>query len=257
MADTYPMQIDGSTGSNTLLEPLWNLSGGQAIKNNLVQLGADVAWTGRGPEGVLVSVGLEYKTVWDLVESICTDRLGCSQVPLMVENYEVRYLLVEGVYRRSGDGDVEVEQYPGRFVKLRRGKAGYVKYSYVTKFMKSLYHQAGFWELRTLSKEGTIHEIYQCWEWWQRPWDEHDSLHGIYSPVLSGPVRFRKPNFVAQCAYPYPGIGSLLANRVGAHFKTVQEMANAPASEWAKITGIGKQLAARLPQLLQTVGRVE
>jgi ERCC4-type nuclease len=252
---TYPMQIDGSTGSNTLIEPLAALSNGQAIKSNLVLLGADVAWTGHGPDG-LVSVGLEYKTVWDLIESICTDRLGASQIPLMVDNYDVRYLLVEGSYRRGADGNIEVEQFPGKWVTLRRGKAGHVAYSYVSRFMKSCYHQAGFWELRTLSKTGTVHEIHECWSWWQKEWAAHDSLAGIYAPVLGGPVRFRKPNFVAQCAFPLPGIGSLLAHRVGAHFKTVADMVNAPSSEWAKIEGIGKQLSTRLPKLLQTSGGV-
>lgn len=253
---TYPMQVDGSTGSSQLLAPLHTVSNGQAVSNNLVALGADVAWTGRGPDSSLLTCGLEYKTVEDFIESTYTGRLGGHQIPTMVEHYDIRYLLIEGLFRPDKRGLTEVMNESGQWRQYWRGKAGTVPYSYIRKFLQSAAQQAGFTILHTASFTDTVTTIFLTWEWWQRVYESHDSINTIYVRELPR-VHFQRPNTVAIVAASIPGIGSTLAHRAGKHFHTVQAMVNADAAEWAKIQGVGQQLAGRIPKLLQTFGGVK
>ena len=71
----------------------------------------DLFWVGRGEKGASLSIGVEHKTVTDLVNSLRTARLQGHQLPGMraaLEGekplYDVAYLIIEGglVYDRNG-----------------------------------------------------------------------------------------------------------------------------------------------------------
>ena len=63
---------------------------------------ADIAFFGNGPTGPEL-VGIERKTLHDLVNSMRSRRLSGYQLPGLMAAYAWVYIVVEGVWR-AGDG---------------------------------------------------------------------------------------------------------------------------------------------------------
>lgn len=201
----------------------------------------DVCLVGNGPDGSLL-VGIELKSVSDLISSTNTGRLQATQVPKMLEQYAVCWLLVYGDYRANKKGDLEL---------LKRGKWGRFEMG------SRCVSWVGFERfLCTLSAVGVQHKVVRDMAeaaqwiaalagWWEKPWHTHRSLHTFdrsrdlaLMPGISDSVKCR-----ARIAASL-GVGYQRAVAAARHFATVREMVDAPESEWLKINGIGKGLAA-------------
>lgn len=63
----------------------------------------DIMFSGNSSDG-LISVGIEYKTVNDVLNCVKDGRFAGFQLPGMMANYEVCYLLMEGKYSSGRDG---------------------------------------------------------------------------------------------------------------------------------------------------------
>ena len=90
-----PVQVDDRVGSRELLPELKRLH----IPAEKVRLPfADAAFEGNGPAGP-VKVGIERKTIYDLMQSMTTGRLSAHQLPGLVQNFDHRWIVVEGPSR--------------------------------------------------------------------------------------------------------------------------------------------------------------
>ncbi len=99
----------------------------------------DAMVTGHGPNGTTLRVGVELKSVDDLLSSISVGRLGGTQIPRMVKAFDIVVVLSFGVYRCGPFNHLQVFKWNR---KLKRntwatyevgGKA--VPYSYLEGFM--------------------------------------------------------------------------------------------------------------------------
>lgn len=87
------LTVDPREGSNNLVEPLSMM--GVPVRRETLEYG-DVAFVGRGPSESSLPVGIEYKSVSDLLTSWQDGRLLGHQLPGMLNCYTINYLLVEG-----------------------------------------------------------------------------------------------------------------------------------------------------------------
>lgn len=203
---------------------------------------ADVAFVGNGPKGNL-SIGIEVKTIGDLLGSIYTGRLQASQIPEMVEMFDVQYLLHYGGYRPNPETSAIQLLRNKRWEDFVIGKKG-AHYSYLQGMLATI-GALGVRVVRVADEEEAAVWVAGIYKWWQKPWAEHKGLHTFDKSHNLGllPSLDKWTKLRAQIAVQFAGIGDDRAVTVARHFKSIAQMLTATEKEWASIPGIGKVIA--------------
>lgn len=207
----------------------------------------DVAFTGRGPEGRPVRVGIEIKKLDDALGSMVTNRLSAHQLPGMLEAYEFIWVIVQGPFRPCRkSGAIQVPAFKGRWVDHRTG----VTYRAFNRFLSGMEVQAGVRVRKTFDSEETAITIGDLYAWWSKEWDDHHLFRNFDEtrPFLG----LRTPTNVEEVASRIPGINWGKASMVGRRFQTPEDMMGATIQEWQSIPGIGKVLAHRAHSFLRS-----
>lgn len=207
----------------------------------------DAMFPGQGPEGE-VEIGVERKTIRDLVNSIASGRLSAHQIPGMVEHYYRSYIVVEGLWRgRPGDGKLQMS-YNGRTWKdIDTGRHGWTEAA-VWHFLMTAEEKAGVVVRTTRDIRGTAAVVEMLESWWSKPWDEHKShihLHRVLDTAQLG-----RPSLLRRVAAELPGIGVDRSVAVERHFGSVAAMFAADVKEWMKVEGVGKVIARAVVEAL-------
>lgn len=208
---------------------------------------ADASFIGNGPSGE-VTVGVEVKSVSDLISSTANNRLGATQIPAMLENYDHSWLLVYGRYRCSKDGELMVEGGKWSNADWRPAKLGQrrILYSYLEGFLYDV-QMAGIHVHRCEDLDSAAQWLYVLYHWWSRPWKSHKALRSFdnskpVSPRLQGETDkalLRR----AELASKLPAIGFERAVAAAKHFRSIHDLINASAEEWEEVEGIRKTIA--------------
>lgn len=207
---------------------------------------ADFWFPGRGPAGSSVSIGIERKTVDDLVNSIVSGRLSTHQLPGMLQHYDYCYLLVEGYWRPSpATGLLEV---------MRRGWVPYntggrtYRAALVSNYLNSLSLVLGVHVYKTLSDNESCHWLKSLYAWWNnKKWDEHRAHLAIRKPEVEG---FLPPSLIEMVCACLPGVGPKRARSVASRFSNVRELCAAVPDDFMAIDGIGKKTANGIVEAL-------
>lgn len=208
----------------------------------------DFAWQGFWLDDRPVRVGLEHKTVNDLVGSIHSGRLSGHQIPGMVQSYEFRYLMVEGVYRPALDGMVEVANGRGFGPTTPP-----VTFREITNYLNSAEQLAGLSLRRVFGPTESIATIASLYSWWQKPWAQHKSMEYLSHVKQEVPYVFRRPNQVEMVAMTLPDIGPKKARSLAKRYRTVVDFVHATEEELLKVPGIGERLAKLIVKSLREV----
>lgn len=247
--------VDSRTGSKELLNPLRHM-GAQAQLETLDA--ADFAFSGNGPDGPVV-IGVERKTVGDLIESMRGRRLSGHQVRLLSSCYDLQFLIVEGQFRPNPETHV-LETRNVDWGKWYTGFGKPMHYGELASYIIGL-GANGIPVTRTGSESETAAWVVWLWKYYQKEWLEHKSLRSIYAPPPSRPAGkmvWEEPSLVTKMAAQIPGVDQK-AWMVGKKFSTPVEMVNASEQDWIiggepkngrKVTVIGKVLAKKIVEEL-------
>jgi ERCC4-type nuclease len=233
--------LDDRTGSGDLLPALQSLVGKEVSLERL-EFG-DAAFVGNKGEEV-VSVGIEIKTLSDMIQCILNGRFAGHQLPGLTQDFDYVMLIVEGEFRP--DESTGVLQY------LRKGKFwSYVNqgprrfmYRELDKFFMTLEFKVGVIYRNTQDRRETAQVVADAYKWWQQGWDEHKSHTGFNRSRDA--VTLAHPDLIACVAKELPGIGDKKARDAAAHFESVRAMINADVDEWCRLDGVGKTFAQRI-----------
>jgi ERCC4-type nuclease len=239
------MIVDRRDGSRPLI-PLLRARGASCQEGTLGY--GDVQIEGRGPGGCPVLVGVEYKKLPDLAQSIDNGRLVGHQLPGMLESYNDVWLLVEGIWRRGENGLVEVPR--GRtWSALLAGRNGFSSLS-LDGFLLTLQIKMGIKLVLTGTSSQTVDWLLALNHWWTaKEWEEHRAhLAFDNSNSLSA---ISRPTLLRRVAKELPGVGWERSSAVARHFGSVVDMATAPRREWEEIDGIGPTIAGRIISALE------
>lgn len=211
----------------------------------------DCAFLGRGPADTWVHVGVEYKTLDDLLSCLTTGRFVGHQLPGMRATYDQSWLLIEGVWRVNPEsGFIEIPR-AGRWETLYVNRRGFGQRE-LDKHLLTLTVQGGVLVHRVGTERESARWVASLYSWWTSEWDKHASLHTF---DWSGPAgQFTEPDLVQAVAAQLPGVGWVKSKRVAEHFRSVLEMVAADRKEWASIDGIGKVIADRIVRAVQGEG---
>jgi hypothetical protein len=218
----------------------------------------DVSWIGKGVGGAPVGVGMEIKSLGDVMACIQSSRYAGYQLPGMIQSYDQVWLLVIGVFRpRARDGVLEYQ--------MQRGKGqGYWKDASHGRRRSFLWHDLQQWMFTMIHKANVKVAIVDdypmaamyigaLYSWWDRGWDDHEShlaMHDAMRDQLFDRALLVRPTLLRCISAQLPNVGRLKSAEVAARFKSVKQMVDATEAEWESIPGIGKTIAGKIVRAL-------
>ena len=252
-------EIAKKTGATDLLTPL--LKAGLPAEETTLDFG-DLCFRGRGEGGAPLLIGIEFKKLPEFVQSLVNDRLlaqffGTVDRPGgMLEAYDRHYLLIEGDWDVDDSGRVVTP----RFIKGHRGPRtlplqGAPSAAVMEQRILTLETRGGIrvrWARNPKESLRYVSNLFRFWT--DRDLDQHRSHLAVYAPDLDRELRIPIA-LKRQIASQMPGIGYTKSRAVDAHFRSLWELFNASESEWMKIDGIGKTLAAKLVKASRDTSR--
>lgn len=212
---------------------------------------ADVAFAGN--DGI--TVGIELKKVTDALSCMYSSRLADVQLPKMAEVYDIRYLVIEDMYRADPKTGVlqRWKMFPsatdtvcGRWYDAHIGQRRMMYRSFEL-WLHTLCEMGGARLERTQNLDQTASLIQTLYSWWQR--EDHrsyDVLHRYEGDAAS----LTRPSVLRRIAALLPGIGWVRSEAVARRFSTVREMVEATPEEWMEIEGIGKGITTKVQEVL-------
>lgn len=252
--------VDYRTGSGELAQPLRDV--GCPVDVCTLDYG-DFAFQGNGPNGKS-AVGIERKTVNDMLTSVQNLRWAGHQLIGMCEYYDWAWLIIEGMYRPepvSGRLQVAGALPDGQYLKGKWFNCGFSEkqwyYRDLDGLITTLETQAAMRVRRTNSPEETVKVIQSLYNWWvSNEWNEHKSHLALDTVIQRDARLMTRPTTQRLMVAQLPSIGYEKSEAVVKHFgntprKVLEGMLKADSKEWQKIKGIGKTLAGRLVELLK------
>lgn len=205
--------------------------------------GGDLMFLGKGPEGKEVTVGVEFKRIRDLLSSLRSGRLQGVQLDKL-QQYDFRFLLVEGEWRHNDSGQV-VLRSGWREWKVAPG--GWSA-SELDKRLLGLTLRRGVYVQTAITRRDTVRWLESLYrDFTDVAWDEHTSHIAVHRPVsLVSISEFR------ETVSTFPGIGIKTSKNVEQYFcGSIRRAVKARAAEWQKIEGIGAKGAAKIDAFLE------
>lgn len=212
---------------------------------------ADVCITGHGPSGPIL-VGVEVKSLSDLISSLSNGRLPARQIRAMLAEYDISYLLIYGVYRCGSDGSLETLRGKSWYPTVA-GPYGYLQIEAGLMAIEDVGVRVK--HISVLAKNGKDGAIAQCARWighlahrYGKEWDKHSTFQKFdnsrrisrSSPVTVLPVMDEDVRKRAEVAAKLPGVGYKRGVAAAKHFPSILDMAIATGREWAEVAGVGK-----------------
>jgi len=204
----------------------------------------DFAFVGNGPTGKL-GIGVERKTIPDLVQSFTSGRLSGHQLIGMVDHYDILYVVVEGIWRTNPDTCM-LETLRRRWVPVRGAIAG----TEVMGFLHSLTCIAGVRVWCTRGRDDTSTWLGSLYNWWQKRWDNHRTLKQFHVEPPARAYMYR-PTDTHKILKEIPGVGWEKGQALEKRFGTVLEVALASMQELTEVPGIGDVLARKILDTLR------
>lgn len=203
----------------------------------------DAAFEGNGPDG-LIGVGIERKTLHDMLSCIDDARYTGHQRIGMKNMYKVSILLVEGHWKPHDPKGLMMEGFSGgiSWGYCRQGSK-MVMYSKLRRYLFSV-ALSGVIVCYTRDLFHTAYDIHEWYHYFQKPWDHHTSLMELQ--VLNIPTLRAKPTLVRKWANDIEDVGTKLSLDAEMLFKTPIKLATSEEQDWLKIRGIGVPTAQKI-----------
>lgn len=246
---SLPLYIDDRAGSRDLLDYPCVADIAEITRMEF----GDAMIVGNGPEDTTVSVGVEVKSVHDLISSINTGRLQATQLPGLLRDYEQPWLLWFGSVRAGADGRLEIRHRKraggsrrsadGQWKTFRLGNRD-VPYAYLASQLFDI-STTGVRVAHVYDEAEAAVWLYCLHRWWSKPWHHHKGLRVLDSSrdVSLMPSMDDHTRLKVCVAKQLPGVGFDRAMSAAGHFKSVVDMVVAPTQEWEKVPGIGRVVA--------------
>lgn len=203
---------------------------------------ADIAFEGNGPQG-RVMIGIERKTVHDMLHCIDDARYAAHQKPGMHVMYARCFVALEGIWKAHDPGGWLMESQNGcqwYYCKYRSKPVLYSKlYRYLMSIALSgviITPSRNLWE--------TAYHTCELYQYFQKRWEDHTSLletQKLLIPDLRG-----KPPLVRRWAAELDNIGVKYSMRAEELFKKPITLARATEMDWMQIDGIGRGTAQKI-----------
>lgn len=199
----------------------------------------DACFEGNGPYGRM-AIGVERKTVGDMLNCIDDARYSAHQRPGMMAMYQKSILMIEGVWKPDIHSGYLMELIQTLTWRPYRQRTRMVMYSKLFRYLLSIQF-SGVTVIWSRDLEQTAYNITEIYRYFQKPWDQHTSLMEMQKlniPSLNG-----RPSLVRRWASELDGVGIKHSLEVDKVFKTPYDLARSDETSWLSLPGIGVKLA--------------
>lgn len=246
------LYIDTRAGSNKLIDKFEG-----AIPTTL-EFG-DVMFLGNGPEDTNWCIGIEYKTVKDIVACIKSGRFTGTQLPGMLQTYDMSFLLIEGIaYPDPKTG--QLVQHHGN-TKYPVGLPYYAYDNFLTSVgMFSAISGKPCIVKRSGNATETVRMISNVYNYFQKPWNEHTSIktpdrtkmqNVVYEVSIGREPEPGEPEYpehiLRKAVFQIDRVGWKAAGAISSKFKTLEALLAATQKDIVD-DGVGAILAERIYQ---------
>jgi ERCC4-type nuclease len=207
----------------------------------------DFCFDGQGPDGRSVCIGVERKTLHDMLACIGDHRYAAHQLPGMRSLYDTSILIVEGSWRPHEDGFL-MELFRGTSWGYCQQGRNKVMYQKLRRYLFSVSF-SGVIVLYSRDPQQTAYDLCELFHWFSKPWHEHMSMLEMQNLVL--PTLNGKPSLVREWAARLSGIGTKKSEAAEKLFKRPIDLALAPQKKWMEIEGIGLKTAIQIVREIQ------
>jgi ERCC4-type nuclease len=206
----------------------------------------DAMLTGNGPGDSIISIGVEVKSLSDLLTSITTGRIGGTQMPRMIKCgvYDYYFLLYYGLHRSGPDNNLQVRNRKKQWKQFKFGRRP-VPYSYLEGFLLTAQFLSPFMVKQVYDFNDAAIWLRLLDHWREKPWDKHRGLsvfaksRELSAPPNADPVEEQ----MARTAASFPAIDWVKGHAAAKHFDSVEEMLAADVEDWQEVRGIGPVIA--------------
>lgn len=246
--------IDDRAGSKNLYKLFPE---GEAVLTRLNS--GDVAFSGNGPDNSTWIIGIEYKKINDMVACIKSGRFTGTQLPGMLRDFDLTFLLIEGKVVTDFRDKV------GYLVEPRRGKQvrslGLTYKAYANWLAMLAVHTALTGRpciIHSTEKVAqSIAYIRGLCDLFQKPFEKHKAVWKIdHTQIvrISREVDIVVPkigdtgypqHYLQKVLYQVAGFGIEVSRVAAEAFGTVKTALDATEKDWKAIPGVGKTLAKR------------
>lgn len=237
--------IDQRVGSKELLPYIKALS----IPCELTHLEyGDVAFNGKGPKGE-IAIGVERKTLHDVLACIEDARYSAHQRPGMIQMYDKSFLLIEGHWRQH-EGGWLMEGFSGgtNWGYCKTGSSR-VMYSKLYRYLLSV-SMSGVTVLHSRDLAQTAYNIGECYHWFSKKWENHTSLLEIQK--LAIPAMDMQASLVRKAAAQITDVGAKFSLHAEKIFKNLHKLGNSSEQDWLKIPRLGIGTAQQIVREIYT-----
>jgi ERCC4-type nuclease len=244
------LRVDSRAGSEELEAPL--CAAGLCPEMTTLAAG-DIELTGSGPGGRPLMVGVEFKTIPDVLACVRSGRFA-EQARKMAGRYEVRWLLIEGEWQAGADGLLEVRE--------RRGfkERGRYTMQEAMAWMFTMAQRGGVLMWRTRDRAETVAWLRALYWWWTaKEFEEHRAHLNWYTPPYTpeNPMDMAEPSMAIKVAAallsqgPTVDVNGERARAAGSHFGSVRALMAADEKAWREVEGIGAKIAKRVVEVVR------
>ena len=206
----------------------------------------DFSFSGHHKDGE-VMIGIERKRIGDLINSMCSGRLGGHQLIGMLNSYHFSYLVIEGQVRANPQsGLMEVYRH-GRWGVYAAGRRRFMMRD-IWCFLNTIEIVCGVHCYYCPEETDTVQYIMALHHWWDKEYEMHKSH---LRPNDENRVQLSKQTVVRRVAGQLEGIGWDRAKAIGERYEYVSELMEATPEELMEIDGIGKVLANSIIEQLR------
>lgn len=222
----------------------------------------DFRWEGNGSTGPIL-IGAERKKVPDLISSMRDRRLAGLQAAGLSQECDIRYLIIEGIWRMGKTGAIEILK--GRDWKPIGGsRIKPILWRELDSFISSLEEFYGLRVKHTQNMQETAAFIVSRYSYWNKKYDSHRTHKQCYAPLpdrgMGKKVAFvsieeqirrecgEKAVFAWRMAAQLPGI-DMKAEQVARYFKKPKWMFKGTESDWRR-AGLGPKTIEQAMEIL-------
>lgn len=202
---------------------------------------ADCAFEGHGPDGE-ICIGIERKTVPDMLNCIDDSRYASHQRLGMAQMYNHSFLMIEGVWACGTPpymNGIMITSKGGSWFPLRYRNSN-VLYSKLYRYLISV-GLSGVTVTHSRDIQQTAINICEAYHYYQKKWGQHTSLLEIQK--LAIPQLMGEPSLKRKWAAQLPGVGVKYSMEAEKVFRRAVDLARAGEEEWLRVPGIGIKTA--------------
>lgn len=199
----------------------------------------DAAFEGNGPSGRMM-IGVERKTIGDLLNCIDDARYSAHQRPGMLAMYQKSMMIIEGTWKPDIQTGYLMECVAQMTWRPFRQRTQMVRYNKLFRYLLTVQF-SGVAVIWSRDLEQTAFNICEIYHWFAKPWDQHTSLlemQKLNIPSLNG-----RPPLVQRWAAELDGVGVKHSGEALKVFKTPYELAKSDETQWISMPGVGVKLA--------------